>query len=105
MPRQFGAGECIGLPRASAESIGDIFLLSCTRNRANVMILAVRATHMTQRSCRGRESLSAMRPGPTVCGAWRIRSLTPTACRLPLQQGEDCLRAGIRLRQGEGAGL
>src|SRR5262245_35892772 len=75
------------------------------RNRANVMILAVRAIHMTRRSCRGRESLSAVRPGPTVCGAWRVRSLTPMAYRLPLQQGEDCLRAGIGLRQGEGAGL
>src|SRR5262249_10508746 len=68
-------------------------------------ILAVRATSMTRRSCRGRDSRSEVRPGPTVCGAWRVRSLAPTACRLPLQQGEDCLRASIGLRQGKGAGL
>ena len=44
-------------------------------------------------------------PGPTPRGAWRLRSHTPTAYRLPLQQGKDCLRAGVGLRQGKGAGL
>jgi len=61
------------------------------------MILAVRATYMTRRSGRGRENVSAVRPGPTVCRAWRIRSLTPAVWRLPLQQGEDGLRGGIGL--------
>ena len=46
-----------------------------------------------------RENLRAVRQAPR--GAWRVRRLTPATRRLLLEELQEGLRGGIRLRQGK----